>query len=104
MGGVSSPSTGCWSPQASIERGVDRWLSHLMTGKQRGGNSLNRTGRNDFLGRMRRKRLDGEAIRDAMLTAAGQLNLEAGGPRRATAAGSGSDQHTAEESVAGDRR
>jgi hypothetical protein len=36
--------------------------------------------RNDWLGRMRRKRLDGEAIRDAMLTSAGQLNRESGGP------------------------
>ncbi|NLF30948.1 MAG: DUF1553 domain-containing protein, partial [Planctomycetes bacterium] len=36
--------------------------------------------RNELLGRMRRQRLDGEAIRDGMLSAAGLLNREAGGP------------------------
>ena len=41
---------------------------------------LEQDSRNDLLGRMRRKRLDGEAIRDAMLAAAGMLNLAAGGP------------------------
>src|SRR5690606_21190866 len=36
--------------------------------------------RNELLGRMRRQRLDGEAIRDGMLSAAGLLNRAAGGP------------------------
>jgi Protein of unknown function (DUF1553) len=35
---------------------------------------------NQFLWRMPRKRLDGEAARDAMLAVAGRLNLKAGGP------------------------
>ncbi len=35
---------------------------------------------NRLLGRMRRQRLEGEAIRDAMLQIAGRLNREAGGP------------------------
>ncbi len=35
---------------------------------------------NQLLWRQNRKRLDGEALRDAMLSASGQLNLKAGGP------------------------
>jgi hypothetical protein len=35
---------------------------------------------NKLLGRMRRRRLEGEAIRDAMLAATGALNVELGGP------------------------
>ena len=35
---------------------------------------------NKLLWRQNRKRLDGEAIRDAMLSVSGQLNLKAGGP------------------------
>lgn len=35
---------------------------------------------NRLFSRMNRKRLEGEAIRDAMLTASGQLNLKMGGP------------------------
>ncbi len=35
---------------------------------------------NQMLWRQNRKRLDGEALRDAMLSASGQLNLKAGGP------------------------
>ncbi|MGD9854314.1 MAG: DUF1549 and DUF1553 domain-containing protein [Planctomycetaceae bacterium] len=35
---------------------------------------------NAFLGRARRRRLEGEAIRDAMLSVSGQLNREARGP------------------------
>lgn len=35
---------------------------------------------NHLLGRMRRRRLEGEAIRDAMLAVSGRLNRQAGGP------------------------
>lgn len=35
---------------------------------------------NELLGRMARRRLEGEALRDAMLSAAGRLNHRAGGP------------------------
>jgi hypothetical protein len=35
---------------------------------------------NQLLGRMNRRRLDGEALRDAILTAAGTLNRQVGGP------------------------
>jgi len=35
---------------------------------------------NDMLGRQSRRRLDGEAIRDALLAASGTLNLDIGGP------------------------
>jgi hypothetical protein len=35
---------------------------------------------NDLLGRMRRRRLEGEALRDAMLAASGRLNDASGGP------------------------
>ena len=35
---------------------------------------------NHLFSRMRRKRLEGEALRDAMLAVSGQLNLKAGGP------------------------
>jgi hypothetical protein len=35
---------------------------------------------NKLLGRMNRRRLEGEALRDAMLSVSGKLNLKAGGP------------------------
>ncbi len=35
---------------------------------------------NDLLWRMNRRRLEGEALRDALLSVSGQLNLKAGGP------------------------
>jgi hypothetical protein len=35
---------------------------------------------NELFSRMNRKRLEGEALRDAMLAASGELNLKAGGP------------------------
>jgi hypothetical protein len=35
---------------------------------------------NDFLWRMNRRRLEAEAVRDAMLATSGELNLKAGGP------------------------
>jgi hypothetical protein len=41
---------------------------------------LHRDPENRWLGRARRRRLEGEAIRDALLSIAGELNREAGGP------------------------
>jgi len=35
---------------------------------------------NNFLGRMNRRRLDAEGVRDAMLSVSGEINLKAGGP------------------------
>jgi hypothetical protein len=41
---------------------------------------VSRDGANQFLWRMNRRRLEAEAVRDSVLSVAGQLNLERGGP------------------------
>ncbi|WP_425614834.1 DUF1549 and DUF1553 domain-containing protein [Anatilimnocola sp. NA78] len=66
-----------------VESAVYRQASRFdgdETGKEAWQNKLAKDPTNEWLSRYPRRRLDGEAIRDSMLAAAGKLDRTAGGP------------------------